>query len=321
MLMMEGSCLRCKERLNTLAISVMNQWPGTRLVVTEGWDEEGEHAPDSLHYEGRAVDIVTSDRERSKLGMLARLAVEAGFDWVFYESKSHIHCSVKSESAHSVRYGGCFTGDSTVLTSGGVRRRLSELQVGERILAHDPSTKKLVFSEVILFLDYNPTEKRDFLSVNLKSGRTLTVTPNHLVILKDGRTVYAGTLKAGDHLLVSDSQNNLSEDLIESVTAVFRIGVYAPLTKAGTVVVNEVVVSCYATVDNQKLAHWAFAPLRLVWNVKLAMQRVWLVLNKPIQGWTGSIQNRQSPAVGIHWYAKVLYATANYLIPAHLDRY
>lgn len=86
---------RLKEKADELAKKVKAEWPGKKLRITEAWDEQDEHSANSTHYEARAADITVSDQDPKKLGRLGRLAVEAGFDWVFYEDASHIHASVK----------------------------------------------------------------------------------------------------------------------------------------------------------------------------------------------------------------------------------
>jgi hedgehog signaling domain-containing protein len=86
---------RLTRRLATLNQLVRREWDGVSVRVTEAWDENGEHGPASAHYEGRAVDLTTSDIDPSKLGRLAFLAVEAGFDWVYFEDRTHVHASVR----------------------------------------------------------------------------------------------------------------------------------------------------------------------------------------------------------------------------------
>ncbi|KAF2893409.1 hypothetical protein ILUMI_12764 [Ignelater luminosus] len=312
---------RCKEKLNTLAISVMNQWPGVRLRVTEGWDEEGHHAADSLHYEGRAVDVTTSDRDRSKYGMLARLAVEAGFDWVYYESRAHIHCSVKSESSDAAKYGGCFSGENIVQTSIG-KRKMSELQIGERVLAVETSTNRLVYSEVLMFLDWDPLQRRDFLKFDLASGKTITLTATHLLVTRNrniSEIVFAKTLTIGNSVIVYNTDGNQFEDTIVKVTRVIRTGVFAPLTSTGTIIVNDVLVSCYAIVNSHSLAHWVFAPVRLISSTRDNLSRIWDLLIYPFKEWSiNAISETNYPSRGVHWYAKTLYQIAESFIPWHI---
>lgn len=284
---------RCKEKLNMLAINVMNQWPGIRLRVIEGWDEEGSHLEHSLHYEGRAVDVTTSDRDRSKYGMLARLAYEAGFDWVFYESRSYIHCSVRTESSNGMG-AGCFPGGAVVHTPDGARD-IGALRVGDRVLAADDSGK-MVYTEVLTFIDRDPNTTRRFIEVTAENGVTITATASHLLLLAsaDGwREAFAGDVRAGDVLLTRGQAGVMRPSRVTHTRAVFKRGVFAPLTRTGTVIVDDALASCYAIVKSHSLAHAAMAPLR--WTA----------------GWTSNDTPR-----GVHWYANALYNFGDFVLPS-----
>ncbi|KAM3871571.1 desert hedgehog protein [Diretmus argenteus] len=262
---------RCKDCLNRLAIAVMNQWPGVHLRVTEAWDEDGHHPSDSLHYEGRAVDITTDDRKTEKYGLLAQLAVEAGFDWVHYESKYHVHCSVKADHSVTVEKGGCFPGWARVSVAGGGQKTLSSLAPGDRIMALS-GTGRVVFSQVLLFLHRDQESRSTFLSLETEDGHRLTLTPHHLVFLaphdklhhSEYQAQFASRAKRGDYVLILGAGGQVQPSRIISVSVEEGVGVYAPLTEDGTLFVDGVLASNYALVEDHRLAHWVFGPLRLL---------------------------------------------------------
>ncbi|XP_072524850.1 tiggy-winkle hedgehog protein isoform X2 [Salminus brasiliensis] len=319
---------RCKDKLNSLAISVMNQWPGVKLRVTEGWDEDGNHLEESLHYEGRAVDITTSDRDKSKYGMLSRLAVEAGFDWVYYESKAHIHCSVKAENSVAVKSGGCFPGSATVQLEDGGTKQVRDLRAGDRVLAADEKGRA-VFSDFIMFMDESPRARRQFVVVETtEPARRLTLTPAHLLFVRSAdygndtatpssplmSARFASSVRAGHEVFVSDgiAEEGDGRALRSArVTRVYtaqlaREGAYAPVTAHGTVVVDRVLASCYAAVEQHRWAHWALAPARLSHALAAWMWPRWQS--------SGTSNNG-----GLHWYARALMQVGSWLL--HRDSF
>ncbi|CAL8240898.1 unnamed protein product [Merluccius merluccius] len=299
----------------------MNMWPGVKLRVTEGWDEDGGHSEDSLHYEGRAVDITTSDRDKDKYAMLARLAVEAGFDWVYYESKGHIHCSVKSEHSVAAKTGGCFPGNAQVLLEGGATKQLRDVLPGDSVLASSAAdgSGALLFSPVLSFLDRRPAAVKTFYVIRTAAGRSITLTAAHLIYVSDGnctdaplpgaaaassgpgsgspRTVFASEVRPGQCVLTWRRGAAVTPSGVTAVGVRRGRGLYAPLTLHGSLVVDGVLASCYAAVDQPRLAHWALAPLRLV-------QR--------LLGPAGPQTD------GLHWYPWVLQRLGRLLLdPGH----
>ncbi|KAK1173998.1 sonic hedgehog protein A [Acipenser oxyrinchus oxyrinchus] len=304
---------RCKDKLNSLAISVMNQWPGVKLRVTEGWDEDGHHSEESLHYEGRAVDITTSDRDRSKYGMLARLAVEAGFDWVYYESKAHIHCSVKAENSVAAKSGGCFPGSASVILRDGRNKMVKDLNPGDKVLAADEQGN-LVFSDFMMFIDKDPESRRVFYVIETEEPhKQIALTAAHLLFVADSNTTagfhsfkaaFASKVKPGQRVFITEGVGNQVKPV-----AVKRIyleeyeGSFAPVTAQGTIVVDQVLASCYAVIEEHKWAHWAFAPVRLSYGVaSLLFSKDHLITNSTVQD------------DGVHWYSNALYQLGTWVL-------
>lgn len=343
---------RCKDKLNALAISVMNQWPGVKLRVTEGWDEDGHHSEESLHYEGRAVDITTSDRDRSKYGMLARLAVEAGFDWVYYESKAHIHCSVKAENSVAAKSGGCFPGSATVHLEQGGTKLVKDLRPGDRVLAADDEGR-LLYSDFLTFLDRDDGAKKVFYVIETREPRErLLLTAAHLLFVAPHnnsaawepealsgagrppggapgrRALFASRVRPGQHVYVvaeRGGDRRLLPAAVHSVTLREEAtGAYAPLTAQGTILINRVLASCYAVIEEHSWAHRAFAPFRLAHALLAALAPSRTDRGGDGDGGGGGRVPPPAPAapgvadapgaVGIHWYSQLLYQIGTWLL-------
>ncbi|XP_003745743.1 sonic hedgehog protein [Galendromus occidentalis] len=308
---------RLRDKLNILAVSVMNQWPGVKLRVVDTWVERKAFKNNSLHYEGRAVDITTDDRQRSKYGMLARLAVEAGFDWVFYEDKKHIHASVKLDPNNGRNTAGCFERSSVVQTRSG-SKPISQLNIGEEVLTYDEAENRFEFSPVLTFLDRDPSRKEDFFKLKIETGEQLLLTRYHLIYRHEyddsASKTYASRVLPGD-VIFTRVNGSVVQSKVVSVHVQRSYGVYAPMTASGNIVVNNVVASCYALVNDHSLAHTAFAPLRLFYSSVSWVQRILASIRTNILYSSASPSPAQDAEsriytksfLGVHWYARTLY--------------
>ncbi len=337
---------------------------------------------------GRAVDVTTSDRDRAKYGVLARLAVEAGFDWVYYESRGHIHLSVKSgnnllstfskcnfsfeiklfpqmtkqdhtedpscgarnfmkvhvliqrnqchscrafsDSSMAIYTGGCFPPTSLAQLHTGVSVTMAELTVGDHVLTMD-ADGRLEYSEVLMFLDRDWSTRVAYFSLHTDNGRNISLTPSHLIYAGNSRDVnarperpvFAKDVVSGQYVFTVNSDSH--EVQVSQVTRVevrTESGYVAPLTKHGTIVVDDVVASCYARVKSQTIAHAAFWPVRALrdfsqlhwWSWKVEDKQEALETNHtyPTSWHPFATSNLDG---GVHWYAQVLQNIAHYVIP------
>jgi hypothetical protein len=143
----------------------------------------------------------------------------------------------------------CFAGSAMVETSSGFTS-MSALRNGDVVRTASG------FEPVVGFL-HADAGSASFIELTTSSS-VLPVSADHMMFLANGEAVPAASIKVGDVL---------SSGVVTSIEQVERDGVYAPLTKSGTIVVEGTVASCYAAAHealSHSVSHMIMTPMRML---------------------------------------------------------
>lgn len=154
-----------------------------------------------------------------------------------------------------------------------------------------------------------------------KCAKHCTLT-GHLIYAGSGATVaseptthvqpiFAGHLHTGSYVIVNASGHVGRARVVRvSWSRDSAAGVYAPITERGTIVVDDVIVSCYAEFASHAAAHASMAPLRYVYHAGQLLTD-WMTMTLRLQQ-----QPRCAGADdGVHWYAELLRTLAKTVVP------
>lgn len=142
----------------------------------------------------------------------------------------------------------CFSKVATVqeLQKGTIS--MEDLKVGDRIL-----TGSSGYQTIYAFGHYKSDELAKFLQIHttLPNKKPLEVTAEHLVFKENSwNPVRADSIKVGDLLLSGSGSGSVKSAAVTKIKHVERKGVFTPLTKDGTVVVDGIVASSYVSLQN-----------------------------------------------------------------------
>ncbi|XP_071162768.1 uncharacterized protein [Mytilus edulis] len=232
----------------------------------------------------------------TKMQMAMNLALKGKF--TFEEPKEDNRVNT-AESNDSER---CFSEDANVILQNLKFKRMKDLSVGDKVLTMD-SNGTLAEDEVIAWLHQVKNGQYTFLEIVHEHGK-ITLTPEHIIFVgKSRKPQHASTLRPGDAVNVlvnSDDDQTVTMAVVLSILKVKRRGIYAPLTYSGRLLVDNVDVSCYCTlnspqvagreiISSHSLAHAGFFPLRLAFKFGLNINN-----------------NQLNDENGIHGYARWL---------------
>merc|ERR1712025_1271307 len=149
-------------------------------------------------------------------------------------------------------YGACLSGSSTVYTRQRGPIQLRDLKLRDKVLTFTPGVGTH-FTEFLGWLTRSSSSPTLMLKISTSTNSSLTLTAYHGVFRLpdkgDHESVYANQLVEGDRLVRLKSRDGAVElDEVVEIQVVWEEGGYwAPLTREGSLVANQFLVSSFAS--------------------------------------------------------------------------
>ena len=136
----------------------------------------------------------------------------------------------------------------------------------------------------------------------ITNTQNIKVSGSHLISIQNNQFKFAKELVKGDTIVTFDTTNQTKKtETIQSIHIVKVDKYSAPLTMSGTLLVDDVLVSCYAEVNNHFMAHNALAPIRYWHHIQKAFNNI---LPEVIH----SKLTIEKQSNGTHWFPSLLYS-------------
>ena len=172
--------------------------------------------------------------------------------------------TISSSSTASSSSKGCFAGSETVNLESGEERLISDIRVGDRVLAAD-AAGQTSYSDVVFVPHKANSDDALFTHITTASGRDIKMTPSHIIMAGPCHMpgplplIYASSVNLGDCVMTVSGK-----DTVSTVETVQGKGLYTIVTKEEYVVVNGIIASPFAT--NHMLANLFYNLHRFVYT-------------------------------------------------------
>jgi len=177
-------------------------------------------------------------------------------------------------------------------------KQISQLKYGDMVKTIDLTSNTPVFSKFVMHLHSEENVLANFIRFTTNQNNIITISAKHLIAKMNTQTnridyVLAEELTQNDLMIVSTQKGEVIHERIIRVEQVMESGVYAPLTEHGTMLVDNVLVSCYAHTHTHELAHYVF-------RVYFFLRNVYDMI---LSGLNMHDCTSNSQQTGMHWYA------------------